>query len=184
MASQESITILLDTIKGHWPVFSRNNPNVVRDWSSVCKHLSESQVKAGSGRMVRIYKGDRPPTPAMFVGWAGGVENPTDAPPIHFKRYFKVVRGLVIESVRIVQGEAPPRPHTPKPSRETAAVYWGCVGLIWTGEAQLPNTPEENMRIIQCDDPLDPEVLALRNHNRKALGWPPLNTQGRPVSNA
>ena len=182
MASQETITILLDTIKGHWPVFSRNNPNVVRDWSAVCKHLSEKQVKSGRGRMIRVYKGDRPPTPAMFTEWAGGLEKPSETPQIHFKEFFVKVRGQHRDHAVIVQGGASKIQSAPAPYKEFLQRYWGVIN-VWAGKIKLPNTQEENMRIIRGRDPLDPEVLALRNHNRQALGWPLLNTQGRPVSN-
>ena len=183
MISDKSIATLLDTIKGHYHWFQRNNPGVVEGWSRMLKHLSENQIKAAIGRML-AYNGKEAPTPGMFNAWAGGRDSPGKAPEYHTETYTVTFGGLVKEFAVILPGPAKKFNLPIARGVKTWNTRWNDVIRIWAQEIKLPNTLEENIRIFQCDDPLDPGVLTLRNHNRKALGWPLLNTQGRSVSNA
>lgn len=186
MASEAAKGRVALTLGGLYP--NANLGGIVADeWSLALDALTDAQIAASLDYLRKRYgQGMREdprfaPTPSQFIAWSrssgtslGGI----DAARVW---YDEQETERLQPTIRFVIS----RPERPSPryvSTQERVRRARQLADMQDGLIPLALLRHEAFAVLAANDPLDPTVLAIRNRQRAALGWPVLNDNGREIT--
>ena len=156
------------------------DPDVAGAWQLVFNGLTDVEMEVGWHRLVDEHRTGFPPHSGIYSGLSkrGRAQPKSGGIPGDRVSFTQDDEGYEYAEIMPEAPRSPQGTYLPPAEVERRMKQ---LGDIVAGKIKLPLSTGQQGVITREADPRNPAVLALRNKNREALGWPLLNDQGVEV---